>query len=170
VDHLPHARNPIGRILRQQVMQKGGAGARQTGDEEGPRDRLIEDFRGPDLLLAQPQQVREKPDEVPARSEMPEKAQLRLLGAGAQQHLQAFPERRVAEIDESRAAPRPGDQRVGAQRGDQQGGSGHPGSASGGIDAAAEGPPARHGMTRPGRAKGQARDSPSPAGLIMNLT
>ena len=57
MDQLPYAGHEICRILRQQIVQKGGARAWQAGNQQGPFDRLVENFRRTLLLFTQTQQV-----------------------------------------------------------------------------------------------------------------
>jgi len=72
VNELPDARNQVGGVLRQQGVQKGGARAGEAGDEDWPFDRLIEYLRRPFLFFAEPQQVGQEAQRIPASREPPE--------------------------------------------------------------------------------------------------
>ncbi len=127
MDQLPDPRNQVSPILGQQAVQKSRTGARQPGDHNRPLDRLCKNFRRQHLLFAQPQQVRQKPDRVPAQREIAEQAQIGLFATGAQENPQRRLKRGVAEILQAHAAPRPGNQLVDADRPAKKGhGAGHP--------------------------------------------
>src|SRR4051794_32043336 len=100
MNELPDPRDKIGVVLSQQSVQKCRAGARQAGNEDRAFDRLFEDGRRPQLLVAQPQQIGQKTADVPARAKASKEAQIRFFGAGPQKDPQSLPERRIAKINQ----------------------------------------------------------------------
>src|SRR5689334_22912774 len=97
MDQLPDARRQICRVLGQKAVQKRGAGAQQTGNEDRPRDRLFEYVRRFLLFLMEAEEVRQKPDDVPAGRDPPDEAEIGLREAGSEKFVQSSPERRFAE-------------------------------------------------------------------------
>ncbi len=81
----------------------------------------LENFRRAFFLVAQPQQIRQKPYRIPPNRGAPEQAQLGFLAAALQKHLQGSLERDIAEIGQPDAPPRASDQLLGAWRPAQAG-------------------------------------------------
>src|SRR5438477_4026324 len=107
MDQLPDPRHPIALIGCQQLVKKRRSRARQARDKNWSRDRLLEDFWRPQLLIMQSQQIGEKAADIPARRKTSEEAQIRLLGASTQKDLKSLLKPGIVEILKPGAATRP---------------------------------------------------------------
>ena len=73
------------RILREQFVKEGRAGAAETGDDDGRLDLLVADLGVSLHVVFDPQTVREKSLNVGARDEAADECELGLLLERAQQ-------------------------------------------------------------------------------------
>ena len=105
--HLPRHGDAILGILRQQLVERRAAGARQSHDEYGVPDRHVRHFRVPFARFDQMEAVLENPERVALRDDAADQRQLRLLLVRPEEPLQRLAKGLVAEIREPRIPGRP---------------------------------------------------------------
>src|SRR5207244_7683774 len=104
-------RHPVGGILRQELVEDGGAGAWQPDDEDRLSDILPLDLGMASQGVDDPQAVLEQAHAIGARDQAAEQRERGLVLEGVEQSPEGLAEGTVAEVVETRAARRAGKER-----------------------------------------------------------